>query len=163
MSVDLIPRGTLAEEALRELEAQLGFPLPAEYRSWLSRTNGAELPPGAVLSEFEYAIEDDLYGYETGGNVHSELLYAHSFGRGGLTPDYLPIMRLTTGAIVIKVTEPQIGSIWHQGEADFTEDGRYIPDSISADNEPEEVADTFTEFLDMWEIDEDSPDLDPDS
>ncbi|MFD9421399.1 MULTISPECIES: SMI1/KNR4 family protein [unclassified Streptomyces] len=143
-----------------ELEAQLRVPLPAEYRAWLGRTNGAEFPLDAVLSEFEYHVEDDLYGCRTGGNVHTELLYAHAFGRGDLSWDYLPIMRLFTGAILIKVTEPGLGSIWHRGESDFTEDGVYLPDTPPADG-PEGVADTFTAFLGMWRTDEDSPDPDP--
>ncbi|MEU8703479.1 SMI1/KNR4 family protein [Streptomyces sp. NPDC048680] len=160
MSVEIVPRGTLSEAALRELEVLLGFPFPAEYRSWLARTNGAHLPLGAELAGFEYGVEDDLYGHETGENAHSELFHAFSVGRGGLSKAFLPIMRLSTGVITIRVAEPRVGSIWHHGESDFTEDGRYILDIVPTDEDAEEVADTFAEFLEMWEIGEDSPDLD---
>lgn len=70
--------------------------------------------------------------------------------------DYLPIMRLTTGAILIKVTEPRLGSIWHRGESSFTDDGVYLPDT--PDDDPDEVAGTFGAFLGMWSIDDGSED-----
>ncbi|MFJ2702570.1 SMI1/KNR4 family protein [Streptomyces sp. NPDC087428] len=163
MFVEPTPRGSLSEEALRELESQLGFPLPDEYRAWLARTNGAEFPfdreggtfTEPVLAGYDYGIDEDLYGYRTGGNTHTELLVAHS-DRGDLPMDYLPIMRLTTGAILIKVTEPRLGSIWHRGESSFTDDGVYLPDT--PDDDPDEVAGTFGAFLGMWSIDDGSDD-----
>ncbi|MGC0421681.1 SMI1/KNR4 family protein [Embleya sp. AB8] len=160
MTVELTPRGALPETALRELEGKLGFALPAEYRAWLAATNGADFPVAAQLMPRGLEPEDDLYGYRTGGDPHTELLYAHGYCRDVLTPDYLPVTRLTTGIVAIKVTEPDSGSLWYWSESSLDTDEEYTPEYISA-NHLNKLADTFAQFLELWEIDPTSPFLNP--
>ncbi|WP_161500673.1 SMI1/KNR4 family protein [Embleya scabrispora] len=159
MTVELTPRGTLSEEALRELEEKLGFALPAEYRAWLAATNGADFPVAAQLMPRGLDPEDDLYGHRTGGDRQTELLYAHGYCRDVLTLDYLPVTRLTTGIVAIKVTEPECGSLWYWSESTLDTDEEYTPEYIST-HLLRRVADTFAQFLELWEIDPTSPFLD---
>ncbi len=100
-----------AEEAVRSVEERFGHPLPAPYRSWALATNGIRFPDGAGIPHTRLVGLNTLFqikGMPGGGTVN----YGRVTTKGLITGDYLPIGSDRSATVLLRLTEPDRGSVW---------------------------------------------------
>ncbi len=153
------PQGSLSEADLRDLEAELGTVLPGDYRGWLAATNGARFSAPAWIPEHEIFAEECLWGYRT-GLPGRDLVTGHRSTRDVFTADYTAITRTLSGNIAVRTSGDDVGSVWEFDIDRMREDGRYDPVAV-CDDMLVRLADDFTGFLDLWEVDDSQTIVEP--
>ncbi|MGH3734573.1 MAG: SMI1/KNR4 family protein [Micromonosporaceae bacterium] len=150
MTVEIEPRGQVSEEALADIERQLGHPLPADYRRWLAANNGGFIPDGAGLPSrplylvaLTRAVDDD----------GSSSLVFETQSSEYLTSDFLRINKVDNSLLALKLAEPDRGSVWllrnsAMGiEYDYEDEGFDSNEEYICAQKLERVADSFDDLL----------------
>lgn len=147
--IEIVDPHPASAEALARAESELGFPLPQEYRSWLSAT-GAGQPTDDL--EIRNGVVTEFYEVEPRG-----VTYSLTSVRRDRTPDsfdawvpddYLVVSAQSGGVVAIKVTGDDLGSVWW---ADYDQAQEIAPrDEHEGDPLPqimERLADTWSGFI----------------
>ncbi len=107
MKLDVDAREPASESQIAAVEAKLGTRLPETYRTWLTTTNGGEVPqdtpiPGTdgngLISDFEPVERLPMLRAYEGNDVIPRDYVALNIGDGG--------------AVAIKVEGDDTGSVW---------------------------------------------------
>lgn len=156
MAVQFHPQPGVPESDLAETERQLGQPLPKDFRDWLKAHDG-----GLVVGAGAGAQGVELYvtgllpaALEEDGT--SELLYIwNSAAQQVTTRDYLPLAYSAAGYLLLKLSDPERGSVWWLSGSDMGEDyeDEYEEAGYSSEQEficaekLQHVANSFDELL----------------
>jgi hypothetical protein len=140
------PGEPVPDDVLDELERLVGAPLPAPYRSYLGRTNGAGPAGPAVLAGHGFVADQPLFGIAR-TDPHQDLAYARDWFTDRFTPDLLPIGYVQGGVLLLGLRDPVAGSVWFWDDDDPRDDAAYGPVEIR-DRLLRRCADSFDEFRD---------------
>lgn len=141
-----LPR--LEETRLRQFEALIGAPLPADYRAFLLAHNGGKPNPSGfrfLKSDKTYSESSVawLYGLQDGGEYFNSLELRYRGYKGRMPATILPIGSDQGGnQICISITD--VGHIYfwdHEREADLDEEENPSYDNLYF------IADSFSKFL----------------
>jgi hypothetical protein len=121
----------LADDLVWRLEEHLGHPLPAAYRGFLNRTNGAAPTVPAVHPRHGFVVDQPFFGLSR-PDPHQDLVYANQWFGDRLTRDFLVIGYVQGGLIAVRVTGPDTGSVWYYDDDDHRDDDRFDAAYISA-------------------------------
>jgi A nuclease of the HNH/ENDO VII superfamily with conserved WHH/SMI1 / KNR4 family (SUKH-1) len=116
--------GSVPEEALSQLESQLGFPLPPSYRRFLGGTDGGRPLVPAVNLACGFIADSWLFGLRR-SDPHQDLVYANQALYDRFTEEYLGIGFVQGGMIAVKIRGGDLGSVWYFNDDDPRDhDGR---------------------------------------
>ena len=115
---------SISDSDLLNVESDLGFKLPDDYRSFLLQHNGGR----PVLAGVRYENEHfDFVGYfygVRGETYHDDLIRQYKEHMGMIPLGYLPIADSPGGdAFCISLKEPSIGAIFHWDHEEANYDG----------------------------------------
>lgn len=99
------------EPAVRAAEAKVGHPFPEPYRSWAVATNGVRFPDGAGIPHTRLVGMNTLYkikGVPGAGTISAGRVRVSAL----VTGDYLPIGADPHAFVLLKLTGPDLGSVW---------------------------------------------------
>lgn len=132
-AVEFVPAEQAAAEAdLVKLEQEIGHPLPAAYREFVTRTNGGRPAVPAVHPSFGFVVDQSLFTV-TGKDWLRSLRYVRRWVTDRFTDDFLPIGRVQGGMLALRLTDPGAGSVWFWDGDDRRDDDRYRADVVSRD------------------------------
>jgi hypothetical protein len=114
----------LAEDALAAVEERLGHPLPAAYRTFLGRTNGARPGFPSVHPAAGFVADQRLFGLNRSDWLQ-DLIYANGFLRDRLTADFLAVGYVQGGLLAVRVRGEDAGSVWWCDDDDPRDRDRY--------------------------------------
>jgi hypothetical protein len=118
----------LAPEVLDAIEARLGA-LPAAYRMFLARTDGAAPAHPAVHPRFGFLADQPLFGVARPDRLQ-DLVYANAWFGDRLTADFLAIGYVQGGLLAVKVRGGDEGSVWYHDDDDFRDRQDYQADDV---------------------------------
>src|SRR6266545_4090974 len=97
-AVEFVPaEQAAAEDDLVKLEQEIGHPLPAAYREFVTRTNGGRPAVPAVHPSFGFVVDQSLFTV-TGKDWLRSLRYVRRWVTDRFTDDFLPLGRVRGGA-----------------------------------------------------------------
>jgi hypothetical protein len=126
--------GSVPEEALLQLESQLGFPLPVSYRRFLGGTDGGRPLVPAVNLNCGFVADGWLFGLRR-SDPHHDLVYANQSLYDRFTEEYLGIGYVQGGMLALKIRGNDHGSVW------------YFDDDDPRDNDGRDAASICAELL----------------
>jgi hypothetical protein len=124
--------GSVPEEAMMQLESQLGFQLPLSYRRFLAGTDGGRPLTPAVNLGCGFVADGWLFGVRR-SDPHQELVYANQALFDRFTEEYLAIGYVRGGMLVLKIRGTDLGSVWFFDDDDARD--RDSRDAASVCNE----------------------------
>ncbi len=133
------------DDLLDDLERLIGQPLPAGYRAYLGRTNGAGPVEPAVVPDAGFVVDQPLFGIAR-DDPHQDLAFARDFLTDRFAPGLLPIGYVQGGLLALELTGPAAGAVWYWDDDDPRDDDAYGPAEIRA-TLVRRCARTFDEFL----------------
>ncbi|NYI05995.1 SMI1/KNR4 family protein [Allostreptomyces psammosilenae] len=101
----------VGEEAVRELEEDLGIRLPGPYRTFL-KAAGGRAPVGLALDPELGVLVDQPFWTVRGSQAADDLAYANRCLREYLTRDYLAVGYVQGGLIAVRLRGTGAGSVW---------------------------------------------------
>ena len=116
---------------LDRLESQLGRPLPAAYRSFLARTNGAAPTTPGVHPGHGFVADQPFFGLGRTDPLQ-DLVYANRWLGDRLTADFLAVGHVQGGLVAVRVAGDDAGSVWYLDDDDHRDDDRFDAEYISA-------------------------------
>jgi hypothetical protein len=122
------------EEALVQLEGQLGFQLPVSYRRFLGGTDGGRPLVAAVNLNCGFIADGWLFGLRR-SDPHQDLVYANQSLYDRFTEEYLGIGFVQGGMLALKIRGGDLGSVW------------YFDDDDPRDNDGRDAASVCAELL----------------
>ncbi len=108
--------GSVASDALDELEAYLGFALPPRYRQFLATTNGP-VPAQPGVGAGGFLVDQPLFGLGRADRLQ-ELWYANGWLRDRLTSNFLAVGYVQGGLLLVRVAGPDSDSVWYLDDDD---------------------------------------------
>ncbi|MGH3648982.1 MAG: SMI1/KNR4 family protein [Micromonosporaceae bacterium] len=150
MTVEIEPNGEVSEEAMADLEEQIGHPLPPDYRAWLTANNGGYIRVGAALPSVPMYLNVLTQAVDDSGE--SDLMFERETSEY-LTDDYLGINEVDSGLLAVKLVDPDRGSVWYLDDDDMGLEYDY--EQAGYDSEPayicaeklQRVADSFDDLI----------------
>jgi hypothetical protein len=134
----------LADDAVARLEEHLGVRLPADYRSFLVRTNGGRPASAAVHPDFGFVADQPLFGLAR-PDLLQDLAYANAWFDDRLTADWLAVGYVQGGLIAVRVRGDDRGSVWYLDDDDPRDLDAYRPAEV-CERLLHRCADDFTAF-----------------
>jgi hypothetical protein len=111
-------------DVLDAVGARLGVPLPATYRHFLARTNGARPLRPAVHPGFGFVADQPLFGFARADRLQ-DLVYANDWLGDRFTADFLAIGYVQGGMLAVRVRGGDEGSIWYWDDDDHRDTDGY--------------------------------------
>jgi hypothetical protein len=108
-----LPKGgwTVTEQLVAAAEEELGYRLPAEYRSFVKAAGGCA-PVGAALdAELGLLVDQPFFTVRDEAAVN-DLVYVNKCLRDHLTKDFLGVAFVQGGLLAVKVRGERPGSVW---------------------------------------------------
>jgi hypothetical protein len=116
--------GSVPEDAMLQLESQLGLQLPPSYRRFLAGTDGGRPLLPAVNLQHGFIVDGWLFGLRR-QDMHQELIYANQSLYDRFTDEFLGVGYVQGGMLAVKVRGADIGSVWFFDDDDPRDnDGR---------------------------------------
>lgn len=109
--------GSVPEDAMVQLESQLGLQLPPSYRRFLAGTDGGRPLLPAVNLQHGFIVDGWLFGLRR-ADVHQELVYANQALYDRFTDEFLAVGYVQGGMLAVKVRSGDIGSVWYFDDDD---------------------------------------------
>lgn len=126
--VDMMAAEPVPEARLAQIEAQAG-PLPAGYRAFLGRHGAARLAMTAVHPSHGFVVDQPFLGTDGASGLPS-ISEAHAQVTDRFTGDFLPIAPVQGGLLLLRLCDPDAGSIWYWDDDD-PRDQRLSPAEIA--------------------------------
>jgi SMI1 / KNR4 family (SUKH-1)/A nuclease of the HNH/ENDO VII superfamily with conserved WHH len=114
--VELDGSGTVAPDAIEELERHFGYPLPPGYRDFLAATNGA-VPVQPAVPAGGFVVDQPFFGLGRPDRLQ-ELWYVNAWLRDRLSAGFLAIGYVQGGMLMVKLTDPDRDSVWYLDDDD---------------------------------------------
>jgi tetratricopeptide (TPR) repeat protein len=127
--VDITSAEPVPEARLAQIEAQAG-PLPTSYRAFLARHGAARLATTAVHPSHGFVVDQPFFGTDGAPGVPS-ISEVHAQVADRFTGDFLPIAPVQGGLVLLRLCEPDAGSIWYWDDDDPRDDQRLSPAEIA--------------------------------
>lgn len=134
----------VAEEALAELEAAVGAPLPLPYRSFLATTGGAQPVEPALHPRHGFVVDQPFFGVGRKDMLFT-VEYANRWLADRLTADYLAVGYVQGGIIAVKARGEGTGSVWYYDDDDRRDDDSFDAATVCRDL-LHPVGDDFVQF-----------------
>jgi hypothetical protein len=103
--------GSLPEDAVQQLESQLGFPLPPSYRRFLAGTDGGRPLVPAVNLNCGFIVDGWMFGVRR-SDPHQDLVYANQSLYDRFTEEFLGVGYVQGGMLALKIRGADTGSVW---------------------------------------------------
>ncbi|WP_178379967.1 HNH endonuclease [Cryptosporangium aurantiacum] len=114
----------LGENVLGAVERRIGQPLPDAYRRLLGAATGVGPTAPGVHPEHGFVVDQPFFAVGH-ADRHQDLLYARHWFTDRFTADYLPIGYVQGGVLALRLTGPDVGSVWFADDDDPRDDDRY--------------------------------------
>lgn len=122
--VPLSPSGTLDDALIVAVEQRVGYPLPSAYRRFLAEGNGAVPTTPGLHPGHGFVVDQPFFAIGP-PDRHQDLLYARIWFADRLTDEFLAIGYVQGGVLALKLTGPDVGSVWFADADDPRDDDRY--------------------------------------
>lgn len=108
-----LPRGAVAvgEQLVLGAEEDLGYRLPAAYRSFLKAAGGCAPVGTALDAELGLLVDQPFFTVRDEAAVN-DLVYVNKCLRDHLTKDYLGVGFVQGGIVAVKVKGGGVGTVW---------------------------------------------------
>ncbi len=120
--VDVVSASSVPEARLAEIEAQAGL-LPGGYRAFLARHGAARLATAAVHPSHGFVVDQPFFGADGEPGLPS-VTEAIAQAADRFTGDFLPIAPVQGGLLLLRLRDPDAGSIWYWDDDDPRDDQR---------------------------------------
>lgn len=119
-SVQFHPSPGVPESDLLEIERKIGQPLPKDYRDWLKAQDGGVLVGGGASTADVPLYIKGLLSAALDEDGTSEIVYYwNSAALQVTTRDYLPVEYSAAGYLLLKLSDPDRGSVWWLSASDM--------------------------------------------
>jgi A nuclease of the HNH/ENDO VII superfamily with conserved WHH/SMI1 / KNR4 family (SUKH-1) len=126
---ELVATGSVADDALTELDRHFGYPLPPVYRDFLAATNGAVPAGPGVLPGYGFVVDQPFFGLARPDRLQ-ELWYANAWLRDRFTQRFLAIGYVQGGMLLVGLDGEHADSVWYWDDDDPRADDEDDPDRI---------------------------------